>query len=157
MHDVNDSRGLNPSDRRQFCTWLGTAFAWIAVETAGNSLLGAEVAAPQTGAELLTRDTRTTLAPGQIRDYRKAGNCFLVADAKGIFALSSLCTHAGCSVHTEEKGFGCPCHDSEYDLQGAVTQGPAKKPLKHFDVRESTPGGALVVDLSKTVAPDVRL
>ena len=102
-------------------------------------------------------DTRASLAPGQVKDYRKLGNFFLVADAKGVYAVSSLCTHAGCSVHAAGGAFECPCHGSAFDLGGVVTAGPAKLPLRHFAVRESKPGGPLVVDLAKTVAPDARL
>jgi cytochrome b6-f complex iron-sulfur subunit len=95
---------------------------------------------------------------GQVKDYRKPGGFFLIADAGGIYALTSICTHKGCTVYPEgNTGFGCPCHDSEYDLQGSVTQGPAELPLKHFEVTEQSPGGRLVVDLSRTVDPHVRL
>lgn len=102
-------------------------------------------------------DTRAAMAPGQVKDYRKLGNFFLLSDAKGIYAVSSLCTHAGCSVHAAGGAFECPCHGSAFDLSGAVTAGPAKLPLRHFEVRESRPGGTLLVDLGKTVPPDARL
>jgi Rieske Fe-S protein len=106
----------------------------------------------------VTSETRKTLTQGMIKDYRKMGGFFLIADGRGIYAVSSTCTHRGCTVHLEgNEGFGCPCHDSEYDLQGTVTQGPATQPLKHFEVAEKAPGGVLVVDLSRTVDPGVRL
>jgi Rieske Fe-S protein len=98
------------------------------------------------------------MAPGTLRDYRKEGRFFLLADAGGIYALTAICTHRGCTVHAEgDEGFGCPCHDSEYDRQGAVTQGPAQRPLRHFQVRESSPGGLLEVDLTREVDPLARL
>jgi len=106
----------------------------------------------------LTQETRLGLKPGDARDYRKFGGFYLLADEKGIYALTTTCTHRGCTVHLEGDGtFGCPCHDSSYDHQGRVIEGPAKLPLRHFEVRESEPGGPLVVDTSKTVPPEVRL
>jgi Rieske Fe-S protein len=106
----------------------------------------------------VTADTRASLKAGTVKDYRKAGGFYLVADGAGIYALTAICTHNGCKVVAEAgQGFGCPCHDSEYDLQGNVLQGPAKLPLKHFEVTEQGPGGPLVVDLGKPVDAHVRL
>jgi Rieske Fe-S protein len=103
----------------------------------------------------LTRETRAALKAGDTRDYRRLGKFFLLVDAAGIYAVTAICTHRGCSVTAEgPDGFGCPCHDSEYDRQGRVTQGPAALPLRHLQVREREPGGLLEVDVSREV--DVR-
>lgn len=49
-------------------------------------------------------------------------------DFKG---FSSVCTHAGCNVAKITDGkIVCPCHNSEFNLDGTVAQGPAKKPLE---------------------------
>ncbi|HYO01179.1 MAG TPA: Rieske (2Fe-2S) protein [Mycobacterium sp.] len=49
-------------------------------------------------------------------------------DFKG---FSSVCTHAGCNVSSIADGkIVCPCHNSEYNLDGTVAQGPAKQPLE---------------------------
>ncbi|BDX31992.1 Rieske iron-sulfur protein [Mycobacterium antarcticum] len=49
-------------------------------------------------------------------------------DFKG---FSSVCTHAGCNVSKITDGkIVCPCHNSEFNLDGTVAQGPAKKPLE---------------------------
>lgn len=58
--------------------------------------------------------------------------------AKGrLLALSTVCTHSGCEVRPLPSSFQCPCHGSEYDLEGRVIPGPARKPLQQFDVRET--------------------
>ena len=50
-----------------------------------------------------------------------------VGDFKG---FSSVCTHAGCNVSEVVDGLiKCPCHGSEFGLDGAVVKGPAAKPL----------------------------
>ncbi|MGC8605021.1 MAG: ubiquinol-cytochrome c reductase iron-sulfur subunit [Desulfomonilaceae bacterium] len=49
-------------------------------------------------------------------------------------ALSDRCTHLGCRYKWNlSKGlFECPCHGSEFDIQGRVLRGPATKPLSRF-------------------------
>jgi Rieske Fe-S protein len=48
-------------------------------------------------------------------------------DFKG---FSSVCTHQGCNVSEVADGIiKCPCHGSEFGLDGAVVKGPAAKPL----------------------------
>ena len=53
----------------------------------------------------------------------------------GIFALSPVCTHAGCIVNWngEEKSWDCPCHGARYDIHGKVLTGPATIDLAKFD------------------------
>jgi Rieske Fe-S protein len=146
--------------RRAFCC---QACAAAALALLGPALLAqAAPAAPAAPAAEDTRwttgETRAGMPAGTVKDYRKQAGFFLAADAAGIYALTAICTHNGCKVRLEGGGgFHCPCHDSEYDLHGTVTQGPAKLPLKHFQVAEATPGGPLVVDLGQVVDPHVRL
>jgi Rieske Fe-S protein len=143
------------TSRRAFC---GTCCSLLACAAGAGLALQAEAPTAEAQPLKLLQETRAQLKPGMIRDYRKLGSFFLLADERGIYALTAICTHRGCTVSAEgDSGFGCPCHDSAYDRQGLVIEGPAKLPLKHFDVRESEPGGRLVVDLSKVVGTDVRL
>lgn len=44
-------------------------------------------------------------------------------------ALSLICAHKGCTVEKDGDKFVCPCHGSEYTLNGKVTTGPSKKDL----------------------------
>jgi Rieske Fe-S protein len=62
---------------------------------------------------------------------------FRTADGE-LHALSSICTHMGCDVHYDlDVGhIVCPCHGSEYALDGSNLKGPAKRPLKEYEVRE---------------------
>jgi cytochrome b6-f complex iron-sulfur subunit len=95
---------------------------------------------------------------GTTRDYRNLGNFFLIKDATGIYAMTAICTHMGCTVGLPSgTKIICPCHGSQYDLGGANLLGPATAPLMHFAVTEATPGGALVVNTSQVVDASVRL
>ncbi len=47
------------------------------------------------------------------------------------YAIRPICTHLGCTVkwHPQENHFICPCHGSQYDSQGKVIHGPARRSL----------------------------
>jgi glycine/D-amino acid oxidase-like deaminating enzyme/nitrite reductase/ring-hydroxylating ferredoxin subunit len=48
-----------------------------------------------------------------------------------LHVLSATCTHAGCVVHFNpfERCWDCPCHGSQFGIDGKVLAGPALKPL----------------------------
>lgn len=54
-----------------------------------------------------------------------------------VVALSSTCTHLGCTVRKEPSFFRCPCHGSTYDLEGNVVRGPAEQSLERYPARMS--------------------
>ena len=48
-------------------------------------------------------------------------------------AVNLICTHKGCTVEVNGNKFVCPCHGSEFALDGKVTEGPAKTNLKTYN------------------------
>ncbi|HSE07947.1 MAG TPA: FAD-dependent oxidoreductase [Nocardioidaceae bacterium] len=76
----------------------------------------------------------TELGPGEagiVSD--REGEWATYVDEDGTpHAVSPTCTHLGClvSFNGVEKAWECPCHGSRFDLDGAVLQGPATRPLK---------------------------
>lgn len=58
-------------------------------------------------------------------------------DSDGILAVSSLCTHQGCSVEWDGSAevFACPCHGSKFNPDGSVVTGPATTPLESFEAK----------------------
>lgn len=44
------------------------------------------------------------------------------------------CTHRGCELHPGGNIYTCPCHGSEFSMEGEVLQGPAEKDLKTFEI-----------------------
>ena len=74
---------------------------------------------------------------------------FVVArDANGLYAMSAVCTHAGCLLddtsNTIAAGLSCPCHGSSFDGNGRVTRGPAGSPLEHYAVTIGADGSITV-------------
>ena len=88
---------------------------------------------------------------GTVKPFAKE-KIIVFSDPQGLYAISTRCTHMGCTVSFKEgEGiFSCPCHGSQFDKQGAVTRGPAKKNLAWFTVGIDS-RGKLFVDKSKAV------
>lgn len=60
-----------------------------------------------------------------------AGNYIIINQDEKTKVLSSHCTHLGCTINqTENNRLVCPCHGSEYDLNGNVLKGPAYRSLE---------------------------
>ncbi len=81
-------------------------------------------------------------------------NVFILRDQQGVRALSALCTHLGCIVKETENGFQCPCHGSNFAMNGKVESGPAPRGLDWLQV-DMAPDGQLTVDLDQKVSGDV--
>jgi len=61
---------------------------------------------------------------------------------------SSHCTHLGCKINRMENGrLACPCHGSEYDLEGKVLKGPAFKNLLILPSRLSSDGTFIEIEI----------
>lgn len=83
---------------------------------------------------------------------------WLVRTKKGLYALLAECRHLGCTPRWEpdEKLFRCPCHGSNYNLEGDVVYGPAANPLWRVAVILA-PDGQIIVDKSiKEDRPGIR-
>lgn len=59
-------------------------------------------------------------------------NNYIVIQKEGeTIVFSSECTHLGCKIREIKQGrLVCPCHGSEYNLNGVPVKGPAFKPLE---------------------------
>jgi len=75
---------------------------------------------------------------------------WVVRNTEGIFVISAICTHLGCTPDwkASENKFKCPCHGSGYDPEGINFEGPAPRPMDRAHV-ELDPEGKIVVDLSR--------
>jgi Rieske Fe-S protein len=130
-----------PPDRRMFLTVVAdaalklTAVAALAPALQGCAdATGAGGGGPlQVNVSGLTQDGQVLVTSGNGPD---GAPVVVVRQAAGEFvALSTVCTHQGCIVDDPSSGVMlCPCHGSEFNLQGAVLRGPAQAPLARFTV-----------------------
>jgi len=57
-------------------------------------------------------------------------------DDKELNILSSKCTHLGCKINKlEDDKLICPCHGSQFNLDGNVIRGPATASLKRLSYK----------------------
>ena len=68
-----------------------------------------------------------------------------VLEDGGFLAISIKCTHLGCIVQANDKGFECPCHASSFDKYGEVLSPPATRALDLFPI--SLDKEEIVVDI----------
>ncbi|MFN8687521.1 MAG: ubiquinol-cytochrome c reductase iron-sulfur subunit [Acidobacteriota bacterium] len=54
-----------------------------------------------------------------------------------VVAYSPMCTHLGCAYHFEaaKNEFICPCHTTNFAIDGRVLNGPAPRPLDRYPVK----------------------
>ena len=73
-----------------------------------------------------------------------------------IYALSTTCTHLGCTPNwlEGEKKFKCPCHGSGFKITGVNFEGPAPRPLERYAIRK-TDDGQIVVDKSRKFQKEI--
>ena len=73
----------------------------------------------------------------------------LVINTDGVnyTALTSICTHKGCTVafNSGAANIQCPCHGSVYAISGSVINGPAPRALRTYPV--SLTGTILTITL----------
>ena len=57
-------------------------------------------------------------------------------EAGAIHAYSAACTHLGCHLHWNsfEQCWDCPCHGSQFSIDGAVLNAPAIHPLQEVEI-----------------------
>lgn len=69
--------------------------------------------------------------------------------ATAVAAVSDICTHARCGVNYDasQSLLVCPCHGSEFQLNGSVAQGPARLPLRAYTATLDTATNTITVTL----------
>jgi nitrite reductase/ring-hydroxylating ferredoxin subunit len=102
---------------------LGTLLAWPNVVARAG---GGKVAIPLAKLETLKS------VGGSIALKVKDKLLLLVRDsATTVRAFNPICTHRQCVVafSANDRKIKCPCHGSQFDLDGHVVHGPASRPL----------------------------
>jgi menaquinol-cytochrome c reductase iron-sulfur subunit len=71
---------------------------------------------------------------GWQKETEKSSAWVVRTEDHNVIAYKPACTHLACPYHWEGQAnkFVCPCHGSEFTLDGKVITGPAPRPLDRF-------------------------
>lgn len=78
--------------------------------------------------------------------FKERYQVWIVRDEEKIYALSTICTHLGCTPNwlEAEAKFKCPCHGSGFYATGINFEGPAPRPLERVGVSLAEDGQLLI-------------
>jgi cytochrome b6-f complex iron-sulfur subunit len=139
------------------CTWVVLAWSSMIAASVVGLLATARFMMPNVLVEPPTKfkiGPPNDYAPGTVSTKWQAQfNIWVVnAEVDGaqvIYALSTVCTHLGCTPNwlEGEQKFKCPCHGSGFYKSGVNFEGPAPRPLERVGLRLAE-DGMLEVDKS---------
>ncbi len=135
-------------DRRKLLSWFG--LGWV-VSMLPTSLVGCSDAKSSNESASTTASAPENVDAAPIGNFKAIGTVAqldkdgqlvsdkiaVVRDPKDgnkVLAVNATCTHNGCTVKwkSDKKQYVCPCHDAKFASNGAVLEGPAKKPLPRY-------------------------
>jgi len=140
------SLSSSEQSRREFLIRLGLFLGGLTILGGAPAILeGCASASSPTGlktgntAASITVDVSSLTADGKFLvtgDVDPNGATIIIyRSAAGKFDAHSMqCTHAGCEIDSPNAGgtMSCPCHGSQFNVQGTVLQGPAGQNLASY-------------------------
>ena len=141
-------------DRRRFISWFGLAWVSFAAATTGALSIVLRFLFPN-----VVFEPPTSFKAGFPADYeigviderwKEKFGVWLMRTAEGMYALSTICTHLGCTPNwlAGENKFKCPCHGSGFYKTGINFEGPAPRPLERYRISLAE-DGQILIDKSK--------
>ncbi len=78
--------------------------------------------------------------------FKSSYGVWIVRETAGFYALSTTCTHLGCTPNwlASEEKFKCPCHGSGFVKTGINIEGPAPRPLERYRIMLADDGQILI-------------
>jgi|TARA_B100001750_G_scaffold235043_1_gene237093 cytochrome b6-f complex iron-sulfur subunit len=136
--------------RRSFISWLAVAWVAFAAATGGFLTMILRIFFPNV---LFEPPQSFKIGPPEeyeiglvdIRWQAQFGT-WIIRDSEGIYALSTVCTHLGCTPNwlENESKFKCPCHGSGFRKSGINFEGPAPRPLERYRIVMADDGQILI-------------
>jgi len=73
---------------------------------------------------------------------------FVTRDRGTLRAFAITCPHLGCSYAYDDglRHFLCPCHGSQFALDGSIVHGPATAPLSHLTWQPGPAGNEVEIE-----------
>ena len=89
-------------------------------------------------------------ADGVVDTFARDKQVMVIRKDDTVHACSSICTHKRCIVKKADDGASlkCPCHQSEFDLDGIPMGGPAKTSLVRYAI--TLENGHVFVDTTRS-------
>lgn len=137
-------------DRRSFIKWSVVGWSAFAAVVGGYGSLVMRYLFPnvlfepvQTFRAGVPEDFEPRTVSEKFKDQY---GVWIVRDEEKIYALSTVCTHLGCTPNwsASDNKFKCPCHGSGFYTTGINFEGPAPRPLERFKIGLSDEGDILV-------------
>ena len=151
---ISSDSGKN-LDRKSFLSWL--SIGWLAFAGATGGFITAMIRflfpnvlfEPPQSFKIGFPD-EFTMGVVDTR-FKKKHAVWVVRDDKSIYALSTVCTHLGCTPNwlEAEQKYKCPCHGSGFRKSGINFEGPAPRPLERFAISLAA-DGQILVDKTKS-------
>jgi cytochrome b6-f complex iron-sulfur subunit len=154
MNDL-DSNPKSAMARRDFLALFGRGALWATAGVTVVALLRYLSFTEPTPPQVFVLDEPSAYSLNSNTSVAE-GRAFIKHDERGLYAINATCTHLGCLVKQAQAGFECPCHGSQFNVNGTVTNGPATQPL-NYSALSIASSGKVVLDLSQTVGAEVRL
>ena len=152
----NEKAAVMGPSRRSFLSklWIGLGFVALAeAVTVVFAFLSSNKSKPREAGShaMVAAGAVTTFEVNSVTAFVRGRFYLARLEDGGFLALSSKCTHLGCTVPWVEKElkFACPCHGSAYDITGAVIKPPAPRPLDIYPL--AIENNVVRVDTSKPI------
>ncbi len=144
------SLGAQQMTRRSFFSWLSVG--WISFTAAMGGMV---TAATRFMFPNVLFEPPSTFKAGRPNEYpvgkvderwKESFGVWLVRTDEGFYALSTTCTHLGCTPNwlAAENKFKCPCHGSGFYPTGINFEGPAPRPLERYKITMADDGQILI-------------
>lgn len=140
-----------PIDRRTFIKWSAVGWTAFVAALGGYGSMIARYLFPN----VLFEPVQSFRAGfpdeyqiGEVSErWKDKYGIWLVRDDEKIYALSTVCTHLGCTPNwlPNDNKFKCPCHGSGFYTTGIHFEGPAPRPLERFKIYLAD-NGEIIVD-----------
>ena len=129
----------NKSNRRKFLKQLAGAVSLLTFGLFGKVV----------NDEMNSNGKTNITIPFSINKKLIFGGNFIIVNGKtGTQVFSSHCTHLGCTLKSEKDSkITCPCHGSEFSLNGEPIKGPAIKPLKKYKFTINNTGDKITIKI----------
>lgn len=141
-------------DRRSFIKWSVVGWSAFAAVVGGYGSLVMRYLFPNVlfePVQTFRAGVADDFEPRTVSEkFKDQYGVWIVRDEEKIYALSTVCTHLGCTPNWSlaDNKFKCPCHGSGFYTTGINFEGPAPRPLERFKIGLSDEG-EIVVDKTK--------